>query len=243
MENNTSPNPSYGDSGTSTGVPVQGGVAPDNQSVQTPPPMSQPMPSEPASKPKKPVYKKWWFWVIIVVILLGCVAVAGGEQAVKVGEQGTSSENSNSSEQTQNTSTGSSSQEQKVFEVGDVISFNKTEYTITSVDRNFISSNEFVNPDDGYEYIKVNFKLKNLDSKDAQYYPSEWEIVDVDGAVITYDLTASALEPDVMGYDTKLTPNGQKTASLVFEVPAGSENLILRNKKTYADGENFRVQL
>lgn len=243
MDNNTNPNFSHGDNNVSNNVPVQEGMTPNNQHYQTPP-VNQPMPSEPVSKPKKPIYKKWWFWLIIVIIVIACFAVAtGGNKAEKVGETGTSSESSSSGEQTQNTSTDSSSQEQEIFKVGDVINSNKSEYTITSVDRNFVSSNELVTPNDGYEYVKVNFKLKNLDSKDAQYYPSDWEIIDADGAAISYSLTASAIEPDVMSYDTKLTPNGQKTVSLVFEVPAGSENLVLRNKKTYSDGENFRVQL
>ena len=101
---------------------------------------------------KKPIYKKWWFWVIIVVVIIA-IGSAAGNDAEKVGEVG---DNNNSSQSSNN---GGSSQNE--FKVGDVIAFDGREVTVTSVQRNFYTGNQFIKPSDGKEFVKVNVTIEN----------------------------------------------------------------------------------
>lgn len=52
-------------------------------------------------------------------------------------------------------------EEKTDFTVGDVISYKGKEITVLSVERKYDSNNEFYQPKDGKEFVKINIKVEN----------------------------------------------------------------------------------
>ena len=98
---------------------------------------------------KKPIYKKWWFWVIIIVLL---VAIAGGTSSIEPTKVGKDN-NIDTTEQ--------AAEEKSDFAIGDIIAYEGREVTITSVERNYNTNNEFYQPESGKEFIRVSIKIEN----------------------------------------------------------------------------------
>lgn len=167
---------------------------------------------------KEPVYKKWWFWVIIILVL----AAIGGVSSNK---------NNGELVSTGNTQT-SNSDEKKEYAVGDTVSINQREFTITNVERNFLTGNEFVDPDEGKEYIKVTVKIANKTNSKIRYSDYDMELVDTNGVVINPSAFASAQLGDYLS-SGELMADGTKTGSTLFEVAAGEQGLKLHYKPSY----------
>lgn len=167
---------------------------------------------------KEPVYKKWWFWVIIILVL----AAIGGVSSNK---------NNGELVSTGNTQT-SNSDEKKEYAVGDTVSINQREFTITNVERNFLTGNEFVDPDEGKEYIKVTVKIANKTNSKIRYSDYDMELVDTNGVVINPSAFASAQLDDYLS-SGELMADGTKTGSTLFEVAAGEQGLKLHYKPSY----------
>lgn len=164
-----------------------------------------------------PVYKKWWFWVIIVVLILivgGAASSNSNNGPKKVGE---------SSESNDSTKTESSAPDNKSdFKVGDVISMDGLEIVVTSVERNWKSSNEYEEPKDGKEYVKVNIKIENKSSDKKSYNATNWEIEDSDGAIEGQAFVIG--NDDDLSYGD-LASGGKKSGLVIFEVPAEDKGL------------------
>lgn len=113
------------------------------------------------------VLKKWWFWVIIVVAIGGIgSAVAGSKNS----SNSTKSDNSvNSSSIVSDTSvvesTNSDPEEVAIYGLGETARAKSFSLTANSVDV-VKSDNQFVQPDEGYEYVKVEFVLENTSDSD-----------------------------------------------------------------------------
>ena len=113
------------------------------------------------------VLKKWWFWVIIVVAIGGIgSAVAGSKNS----SNSTKSDNSvNSSSIVSDTSvvesTNSDPEEVAIYGLGETAMAKSFSMTANSVDV-VKSDNQFVQPDEAYEYVKVEFVLENTSDSD-----------------------------------------------------------------------------
>lgn len=175
------------------------------------------------SNGKKPVFKRWWFWVIIGVILIGIGGAAnqGGNNAKKVGEN------------------SSSSQEQKTeFKVGDVIAYDGKEITVKSVERNWTA--EYSKPNDGKEYVKVNIYIENKSDEKISYNVYDWELQDSNGDVKSQTF--------VIGNDNnlgsgELIKGGKKSGSIVFEVTKGDSGLVLHYKSSFWSNKTIGIKL
>lgn len=183
-----------------------------------------------ASENKQPVYKKWWFWVIIVVVL---IAIGGGAASnngpQKVGE-GESSETTNQD--------GSS----EVFKVGDIVKSGDYEITVKNVEHNYTSSNQFVKPADGKEYVRVSVEVKNTSNDKKSYSTIDWQIEDEDGALESVDISGTGTDDSNIG-SGELTAGGKKAGTLVFEVPKGQQNLKLHYKPMFSFDKEVIVEL
>ena len=176
---------------------------------------------------KKPFYKKWWFWIIVVIIVIGGGA-SSSNQATKVG--------------TNNGTSSSKSSEQTVFKVGDIISYDKKEITVTSVERNHSSGNEYIKPSDGMEYVKVTIKIENKSDDKISYNTLDWEMQDSNGDIKNYLGAAMAQASDNLG-SGDLAKNGTKTGSIVFEVPSGDSKLTLHYKSSFWSDKTVEIEL
>jgi hypothetical protein len=62
------------------------------------------------------------------------------------------------------------------FKLGDVISFDDKEVTVTNVARNYNTGNEFSKPKDGKEFVKVTVEIKNKSKSDISYNTFDFKI-------------------------------------------------------------------
>lgn len=171
---------------------------------------------------KKPVYKKWWFWVIIVFITAGAFG-AKDNTPKKVGDN-----NGNSS-----------SQEQTVFKVGDVISYKGKEITVKSVDRNYNTGNEFSKPKEGKEFVRVHLFIENKSDEKMSYNAFNWEMQDSTG-----DIKSQTFAVDDNNLSSgELAKGGKKTGTIVFEVPKDDKNLTLHHKDSFFSNKTVEIKL
>lgn len=113
------------------------------------------------------VLKKWWFWVIVVVVIGGIGSAVAG---TKNSSNSTKSDNSvNSSSIVSDTSvvksTNSDPEEVAIYGLGETARAKSFSLTANSVDV-VKSDNQFVQPDEGYEYVEVEFVFENTSDSD-----------------------------------------------------------------------------
>lgn len=179
---------------------------------------------------KKPIFKKWWFWVIIVVVL---VAIAGGSsksEPTKVGEN-------------DSTSTSDQKVEEKTdFVVGDVISYEDKEITVVSVERNYSTGNQYLQPETGKEYVKISIKIENKSDEKLSYNSYDWKIQDSNGDIQSID---AGLQFTVDGAlnSGDLAPSGKKEADLYFQVPKDDAGLTLHYKASFWQDKTLNIKL
>lgn len=106
------------------------------------------------TKESKPWYKKWWVWLIIVIILIGAGGAAGNKDktATNSGSASNSTETKKVEEKTE-------------FKVGEAASFDNKTITVTDVQRNYDTGNQFAQPESGKEFVIVTVKITNDSDK------------------------------------------------------------------------------
>lgn len=179
---------------------------------------------------KRPIFKKWWFWVIIIVLL---VAIAGGTSSIEPTKVGKDN-NIDTTEQ--------AAEEKSDFAIGDIIAYEGREVTITSVERNYNTNNEFYQPESGKEFIRVSIKIENKSEENLSYNPYDWEIQDSNGDIQSID---AGLQFTVDGSlnSGDLAPNGKKSADLYFQVPKDDAGLVLHYKASYWQDKTINIKL
>lgn len=184
-----------------------------------------------ASGNKRPAYKKWWFWVIIVIAIIGIGAIAGGSknEPTKVGEG-------------KITETDNQSNSNNIFKVGDIIKNGDYEITVKNVEHGYTSSNQFVKPADGKEYVRITVEIKNVSNDKKSYNTLDWQIEDEDGALESINLSGTGTDNNNIG-SGELTAGGKKAGTLVFEVPKGQQNLKLHYKPMFSFDEEVVIEL
>lgn len=192
------------------------------------------------SNAKKPVYEQPWFWIVVVLV---AIAIIGYGASPKNQDTNDGTDTSSSSSNTNEGGDVSNNSAQKdVYAIGDTIVVKKSEYKVVSVQRNYDTGNMFVQPGDGYEFVKVNIQIRNLDKSEEHYYASDFELIDGNGVVRSYSFMATSLLDNGLN-NVALTSGGNLTAAIVFEVPKGDTALILRKKSSILGIEQFKVKV
>lgn len=193
---------------------------------------------------KKPFYKQWWFWVIIVLVL----AVIGGATQTNDEQNNPEDKPAEISDETpetptnepatddvsaEQTGTTPSSENAGGYKVGETMVFKDRKVTVTSVERNFSTGNEFVTPEDGKEFVKVNITVVNTSTSKIAVYAGDWKIQDGNGVIDGYNVLATSVAKNALGLSTELAGGGQVSGALVFEAPKGDTNLELQYKASF----------
>ncbi len=186
-------------------------------------------------KIKKPFFKKVWFWILVIVVLLFACVGGGGKSdsktAEKVGEVATTAaaaENAPATETTAaeepaETETEASETETEAdapteFYVGDIVRDGDTEIVYMSSGE-YQENNEFMQPEDGYKYIFLQFAFKNVSTKS-----------DTSISFYSFDAYADGYAADAYygGSDdlsATLSPGRQTSGYLYFTVPVDAEEI------------------
>lgn len=157
-------------------------------------------------------------WIIIVIVVIGIIVIATNNKddntkAKKTGEI-TAEEESAKSENGQK-------EEDNVFQIGDIVETENLKISFLSASQ-YQEENEFLQPKDGYEYWKFEFKFENISDSDQSVSSMiDW---------VCYADNSKADQTwigDDNGLDTTLSSGRETQGAIYFEVPIGAESIEL----------------
>ena len=111
------------------------------------------------------------------------------------------------------------------FSVGEIVETSNLKISYISAEE-YVSDNEYMQPNDGYVYYKMEFEFENISDSDENV--SSWDFVCyADG----YDMEQSYF--DEMDLDATLSPGKKTKGSVFFEVPEDSESIVLEYETNF----------
>ncbi|MBQ1393895.1 MAG: DUF4352 domain-containing protein [Lachnospiraceae bacterium] len=170
---------------------------------------------------KKQKGKGKWIVVAVIILLIAAAAGSGSDKdgPKKVGEvSGKSSENGNSGnvEISDDQSQGA---KEDGFNVGDIVESDHLRITFLSAS-DYTSDNQFIQPKDGYKYIRAEFEFENVGKDDE--YVSEFDFsCYADG----YDMESKYF--DDLSISATLSPGRKSKGAVFYEVPVDAKEIIL----------------
>ena len=163
-------------------------------------------------KEKKSIFKRWWFWVIVVIVLIGAGGAAGGNKS------------NPTSGGTTDSATEKKAEEKTEFAVNEKATFDDKSITVTEVQRNFDTGNQFAQPESGKEFVIVTVNITNDSDKTLDYNTFEFKMQDSNGVQQNEALTALS---DGKLNSGSLAAGGKVTGKLAYEVPKDDAGLKL----------------
>lgn len=157
---------------------------------------------------------KWIIAIIVAIAIVGTVA-GSGEDEEKVKKTGEVANNENSS--------GDAIQDEKsnIFQIGDIVETESMRITFVSAEQ-YIEENEFLQPREGYEYWRFEFKFENISDLDQVVSSMmDWECY-ADNSNVDQSWIG-----DDYGLDATLSPGRTTQGSVYFEVPIEAESIEL----------------
>ncbi|MBH2007299.1 DUF4352 domain-containing protein [Candidatus Saccharibacteria bacterium] len=163
---------------------------------------------------KKPWYKRFWVWVLIIIVIGGIGSAAGGNK----GDTPTSTTNGTTVSETK------TPEDKTEFAVGETASFDDKSITITDVQRNYDTGNQFAQPESGKEFVLVTVEMANNSKNSMDYNTFEFKLQDSNGVQLNESFTALSEGKLNSG---SLAPSGKVTGKLAYEVPKDDAGLKL----------------
>lgn len=153
-------------------------------------------------------------------------------------ENSASSSNSNSNSSSDKTNSNTDSNKKVEHKVGEAIDIKGEELTVKAVTKDYKSGNQFLKPESGNQYVKIDVTIKNNteDSIDVASY--EFKILDSNGV---YHDTNYILKNSLSS--TKVVKGGVLSGSISFEVPKNDDNLKLVYTPSFWSDENVEIKL
>ena len=185
-------------------------------------------------KKKKPLYKKWWFWALIALVLIVAAGSPDSEDSSQnlnttIDSQSTISTNTPSQAESSAPSqaeTTAPSQADNYYAVGDVINANGLEITYVSAEK-YESDNMFLQPNDGYMYIRLMLSAKNTSKTDQGIYSFEFECY-ADGMKME-----SVYFSDNDLTDGRLSSGRTTEGYIYFSVPINASNIEIEYETSF----------
>lgn len=163
------------------------------------------------TKEKKPVFKRWWFWVLVVIVLIGIGSAAGGGNSSNPTSGGNSSADKKAEEKTE-------------FAVNEKAVFDNKSITVTEVQRNYDTGNQFSQPESGKEFVIVTVQITNDGDGTLDYNTFNFKLQDSNG--VQQSEAFSALSEGKLNSGS-LAAGGKVTGKLAYEVPKDDAGLKL----------------
>lgn len=189
---------------------------------------------------EKPAKSGNWFarhkvltGIIVFVLLIAIGQSMGGNEDAKVVDNNSN----NDSSKTEDTK----APEKTEFNVGEVISFDDKEVTVSDVVRNWNSGNQFITPDSGNEYVKVGVTIKNNSNSEISYNTFDWKLKDSSGDIKSVATVAFGVDGALNSGE--LAEGGNKSGFIVFEVPSGDDGLVLRYEPSFWSNKKLEIKL
>ena len=182
------------------------------------------------TKQSKSWYKKWWVWVIIIFILIGIGSTNNG-----------SNDTATETTKTNNSSESASKEEKTEFKVGETASFDNKSITVSDVQRNYDTGNQFAQPESGKEFVIVTVDIVNSSDKTLDYNTYEFKMQDSNG--VQQNEAFSAISEGKLNSGS-LAVGGKVTGKLAYEVPkADAELKLLYQNFSFFDNKTVTFNL
>ena len=190
-------------------------------------------------KNKKPIFKKWWFWVIVAAVVITIASGGGEKESVTAGAPVSTgaSQSDSGSGQVEETETTAAAAD-NVYGVGDVINANGLQITYVKAE-NYEEENMFLQPDEGYKYVRLFLLVENTSSTDKYISSFEFTCYADGKKEETYYSTTEALEGGELSA-------GRKTEGYIyFKVPVDAQEIEVEYETSFWTGKKaiLRVDL
>lgn len=176
----------------------------------------------------KPWYKRFWAWFGIIVLLGIVISVASPKETPKLADGSPSGSSEQKTEQTS-------------FKPGDTIAFDGKKVTVAAPERNWDTGNQFMKPDAGNEFVKVQVAIENSSANEVMYNTFDWKLQNSKGVIKDVATIAYGIEGALSSGE--LAPGGKVAGFLVFEVPAGDTGLTLRYNPSFWSDKKIEIKL
>ena len=163
------------------------------------------------TKQAKPWYKRWWVWIIIIILLIAVGNAVGGNKSDTATNGGSVPQSENKEEKTE-------------FKVGETATFDDKSITVTDIQRNYDTGNQFAKPESGKEFVIVTVNIVNNSSSSLDYNTFEFKMQDSNGVQQSEAFTALSEGKLNSG---SLAKGGKVTGKLAYEVPKDDAGLKL----------------
>ena len=161
--------------------------------------------------------KKSWFarhkimtgiFVLVVIAIIGSAASGGNKNGGVTSSPGTTTQ----------------SEEKTEFAVGEKATFDDKSITVTNVERNYQTGNQFAQPESGKEFVLVTVEITNNSKGSMDYNTFEFKLQDSNGVQQNESFTALSEGKLNSG---SLAAGGKVTGKLAYEVPKDDTGLKL----------------
>jgi hypothetical protein len=127
-----------------------------------------------------------------------------------------------------------------VYGVNEPATISDQTLTVTGVQRNYSSGNQYVKPDAGQEYVVVSVTIQNNGNEQVSYNTYDFQMQDSNGVQKTEAFVTSVENQLQSG---NLAAGGKVTGNLAYEVPKGDTGLKLIFKPSFWSSKTVTVQL
>lgn len=165
-----------------------------------------------SKKEKKSVFKRWWFWVIVIIVLIAAGSAAGGGDSAPTGGGNT------------NNAADKKDEEKTEFAVNEKATFDDKSITVTEVQRNYDTGNQFSQPESGKEFVIVTVAITNDGDGTLDYNTFNFKLQDSNG--VQQNEAFSALSEGKLNSGS-LAAGGKVSGKLAYEVPKDDAGLKL----------------
>lgn len=154
-----------------------------------------------------------------VLVILGIIATAAGG-----GDSSTPTASNSSDDSSQAAGSTAATAEKTEYKVAETADINKRQITVTEVQRNYQTGNQFAQPESGKEFVIVTVNIVNNDDKALDYNTYDFKLQDSSG--VQQSESFMALSEGKLNSGS-LAPGGKVTGKLAYEVPTGDAGLKL----------------
>ena len=177
-----------------------------------------------ANKAKKPIFKKWWFWLIAVIVVIVIASSAGG------GDDTTTDANQNNAPTSSGSANNATENQQQAasneYKAGDIINANGLKITYVSAEK-WDEPNMYLQPEDGYMYIRLKISAENTSSVDRYISSFEFECY-ADGKKVS-----AAYVGDNTLEGGNLSSGRQTEGYIYFSVPVNAKEIEVEYETSF----------
>ncbi len=172
---------------------------------------------------------------ILIIFMVAIISIA----CVGCGDTNSSQESSTEAPPASNSD--SSKNENLEYKAGDVINFEGEEITLTNVQKNYNTGNQYSKPASGKEFIKVTVTIKNVSNENISVNPLEFKIQTSNG--VQESVSGETYSLDDKFISAELISQGTITGSIIFETPKDDSSLKLVYQPNLFKGKQISINL